>query len=325
MGKTNNTDLKTKQSVEFVCLACCTCKRPIMLEKSLASVSKLIIPQGIRIELVIIDNDEQESAKNTVEEIRKDIKIPLHYVVQKERGLSKARNTAIEEVIKLGATHILFFDDDEILDEKCLSEHIKLYQNSEKAIISTGPTTTIFIDELPNYITKNIVFKQKTSKKTGQVINHSACGNVFFPVSIVKEHNLRFSSEYVFMGGEDGDFFQKAFNLGYIILWNNDAIIYEMVSKSRGNLRWIFKKCYYNGYAGNLLKFKNEKSYLKKLLFIFKHVLVICVNIVLLIPSLLFGLPTFFNLVGIIIRTKGKIDAIIKTKPIDFYRNISGE
>ena len=319
----NYNDMKIP--IDFVCLTCCTCKRPKMLEKSLNSIKELIIPQNIRVEILVVDNDSEKSAEKTVEKIKQELNIPIHYKIEIERGISNARNKALEEVLELGASHILFFDDDEILDRNCLIEHINLYQNNKDTVISTGPTINKFIDKLPSYITKHLVFKQKTSKRTGQIIDHSACGNVFFPVSLIKDYNLRFSKEYTFMGGEDGDFFKRAFALGFTIVWNNEAVIYEMISKSRGNINWILKKCYYNGYAGTMLKIKNEKNILNKLFILSKQLIVLIINCIILIPSIFFGLTNFLNILGIMIRTKGKIDAIIKTKPIDFYRNISGE
>lgn len=319
----NYNDMKIP--IDFVCLTCCTCKRPKMLEKSLNSIKELIIPQNIRVEILVVDNDSEKSAEKTVEKIKQELNIPIHYKIEIERGISNARNKALEEVLELGASHILFFDDDEILDRNCLIEHINLYQNNKDTVISTGPTINKFIDKLPSYITKHLVFKQKTSKRTGQIIDHSACGNVFFPVSLIKDYNLRFSKEYTFMGGEDGDFFKRAFALGFTIVWNNEAVIYEMISKSRGNINWILKKCYYNGYAGIMLKIKNEKNILNKLFILSKQLIVLIINCIILIPSIFFGLTNFLNILGIMIRTKGKIDAIIKTKPIDFYRNIYGE
>ena len=322
---THNQIIEKKTKIEFVCLACCTCKRPKMRKETLKSINDLIVPDDIRIEAVIIDNDNESSAKSTVEEFKSITNIPIHYKIEKERGISNARNSALEEIISLGASHILFFDDDEILDKNCLIEHIKLYKNNPNAIISSGPTINKFIDKLPSYITKHMVFKQRTTKKTGLIREYCACGNVFFPVSLIKDYNLRFSKEYTFMGGEDGDFFKRAFALGFTIVWNNEAIIYEMVSKSRGNINWILKKCYYNGYAGTMLKIKNEKDNIKKFFIMSRQICVLIINSIILIPSIIFGLTNFLNILGIIIRTKGKIDAIIKTKPIDFYRNISGE
>ena len=46
------------------------------------------------------------------------------------------------------------------------------------------------------------------------------------------------------MGGEDGDFFEKATNLGFTIVWKKEAIIYELVTSSRANLDYILAKSY---------------------------------------------------------------------------------
>lgn len=313
----------TKQPIDFVLLCCCTCKRPQMLGKCLNSINKLHLPKNKKVEILICDNDEQKTAESIVKEFSSYSKIPMHYVVETQRGICFARNKILDEAIKLKASHILFFDDDEILNITCLLEHIFLYETNTQAFISSGPTKNIFTEKLPKYITKNLVFKQKTSKRTGFKRDYCACGNVFFPTSIVKDFNLKFSSEYIFMGGEDGDFFKRASNLGFTIIWNNEAIIYEMVSKSRGNIKWILNKSYYNGYAGTILKFKNSNK--TKTAYIIKQILTLLLNSIILPFSILLGLTTFFNVLSICFRTKGKIDAAIKNTPIEFYKNISGE
>ena len=98
-----------------------------------------------------------------------------------------------------------------------------------------------------------------------------------------------------------------------------------MVSKSRANIGWILKKCYYNGYAGTMLKFKGEKSKAKKLLFLCRQSIVLALDILILLPSVLAGPLCFFNVLGTCFYTKGKIDGIIKGTPIEFYRDIYGE
>ena len=322
---TEDKEIKTptKTQIEFVLLCCCTCKRPKMLTETLKSINKLFLPTNKRVEVLICDNDENETGKKAIESLTTLLKLPIHYVVEKQRGICFARNKVLEEAIKLNASHILFFDDDEILSENCLMEHIFLYETNPYAFISSGPTKNKFIDNLPKHITKNFVFKQKTSKKTGLKRDYCACGNVFFPISIAKEYKLRFSSEYIFMGGEDGDFFKKASNLGFTIIWNNEAIIYEMISKSRGNIKWILNKCYYNGYAGTILKFKNSNKNKKS--YIFKQIITFIANIVILPFSILFGLTLFFNILGICFKIKGKIDGTIKNSPLNFYQTITGE
>ena len=166
-----------------------------MFTETLKSLSNLILPTNKKIEILICDNDVEKTAEKIVKEFSSKFKLPIHYVTEEKRGICFARNKILEEAINLNASHILFFDDDEVLSETCLMEHIFLYETNQNALISPGPTKNKFIDKLPNYITKNIVFKQKTSKKTGLKRDYCACGNVFFPTSLIKDYNQRFSSE----------------------------------------------------------------------------------------------------------------------------------
>ncbi len=312
-----------KPEVTFVLLSCCTCKRPIMLNETLKSIFNLNLPQNIKTEILIVDNDKEESAKDTVLNWQNK-SIKLNYTVEPERGIAYARNKVLNEAIKLNASHILFFDDDEILNEDCLLEHIKLYQTNSDAYISSGPTLNKFMGDFPNYIKNHLVFKQKYTKKTGQKKTDCACGNVFFPVCIAKDFNLRFSAEYRFMGGEDGDFFYRASMLGFNIIWNKEAVIEEMVPKERANIPYILKKCYYNGYAGTIQRIKRFKNNNKRFFYLLKQLPVLFINCIILFPSIFLGPSTFYNILGIIFRTKGKIDASIKANPITFYDKIYG-
>lgn len=317
-------DKVQKPDITYVLLCVCTCLRPKMLYKCLSSINETKTEENLKVEVLVVDNDKLGSAKSIIDEIlAKNFKFKLHYFIEEKRGLSNARNKVLEEAIKLGASHILFFDDDELIQKDCLTEHIKMYRNNPEAYISSGPTINNFMEKYPDYIKKHLVFKQKTTKKTGYQRKDCACGNVFFPVSIAKDYNLRFSQEYVFMGGEDADFFYRANTAGFKIVWNNEAVIEEMVTKERANINYILRKCYYNGYAGTLQRLKRFRN--NKAVYLIKQIFVLFLNMLLLIPSLILGLSAFFNILGICYRTKGKIDAVIKGSPINFYGKIYGQ
>lgn len=317
--------LVEKSSVDFVLVSLCTCKRPLMLGEALLSVNTLNLPEKVRVEILVVDNDENESAKEKVLDLSSKIKLPVHYVVEKTRGISYARNKILETAVEMNASHILCFDDDEILDENCLFEHVKFYNSCENVYISSGPAYNKFIGEYPKYITDSIVFKQSTSKETGFVRKKCATNNVFFPVSLAKDYGLKFSTEYVFMGGEDGDFFGRASKLGFTIVWNKEAIVYELVTKSRANLDYILKKAFYNGYSSSLLKLKNPKKRKKRVLYAIKFTFVCFLNCISLLPSSFLGVYMFFKNLEVIVKTIGKLQGVIKNKPIDFYKDIYGE
>ncbi len=309
-----------KTEIEYILISCCTCMRPEMLANALKSINEITVPKNIKIEILVCDNDPLKSGKSAVEDFSKESKFLVHYVSEENRGICFARNKVLDEAIKLNASHIFFFDDDEVLDKNSLIEHIKLYQTNEKAYISSGPAFNTFDKKYPNFITKNIIFKQSTTKETGLEREDCATNNVFFPVSLVKDFNILFSSEYRFMGGEDGDFFGRAKEQGFTIIWNNEAIVYEMVTNARANLKYIFKKSYYNGYSSALLKARKKKN--KR---IFVYLLTLAFYTLVTIPSILLGLTAFVNCISQFLKAKGKVDASIKNTGINFYQDIYGK
>ena len=139
---------------------------------------------------------------------------------------------------------------------------------------------------------------------------------------MLTKNNLRFSEKYVFIGGEDGEFFHRASQNGYKIVQNSESVLYEIVPRKRANIKYIFKKSYYNGFASAYSRFKNSK---KKYLYTIKQMIILCVNLLLIIPALIFGLTGFVNCISMAIRAFGKIMGAISKKPINFYRKVYGE
>ena len=313
-----------KPEIEFVLICVCTYKRPNMLENALNSIDTLNRCQGIKTAVLVVDNDEAESARSVVEKFGHTSDIPVHYVVEKQRGIAFARNRVLDEAVKLEASHIAFFDDDEILDKNWLCSHINFYRNNDNVLISSGPTYCKFNGEYPSYIKNNKIFKTSTTKKTGEQRSICASGNVFFPVAVSKISNLCFDNRFVFMGGEDGDFFSRAAEAGYTIVWNNDAVNYEITGQQRANLKWLLNRYYYNGYSSALLKLlKNNNPFIKALYFI-KYSISFLGSAILLILSIVCGLTMFFNVLGLCFKNAGKIAYVIKNKPLEYYKEVNG-
>ncbi len=310
-----------KPEITYILLAICTYKRPNMLKNAINSVKELIIPKDIRTEILIVDNDSEKSAFETVQELKKTTKLNINYVSEEKRGLASARNRVLEEAISRGYSHIFMFDDDEILTPSALQTHFDLYKNNPDCLISSGVVLNKFSPDTPKYIQKNIVFKHKTTKKTGQIKSSCASGNVFIPTETAKS-GLRFSEEFLLMGGEDGDFFSRASKDGWTIVQNSDSIIYEDVSKERATVKYVLKRAYYNGYSSSFLKFKENRkhrfSYITKLIF------VLLSDTILLLPSMFFGLSVFFNILSLSAKTLGKIQGALKNSPMEFYSEVYG-
>ena len=312
-----------KPSISYVLLAVCTYRRPNMLKNTLESVNCLQLPENIKVEILVVDNDSEKSAFQVVENSKSLIKLKINYVAEEKRGLANARNRVLEEAINLKASHIFMFDDDEILTPEALLAHINLYENNENCIISSGIVINEFLEDTPKYIKDNVVFKKRTTKKTGQIRNSCASGNVFIPTEVALD-GLRFSTDFILMGGEDGDFFRRASEAEFTIVQNTDSLIYEHVSKERSTVKYVLKRAYYNGYSGSFNKFKENKKRYVSLFYIIKLIFVFLIDIILLAPSIFLGLSAFVNCLSMCFRTYGKIYGAIKNKPINFYQKTYG-
>ena len=313
-----------KPEIKSIAISCNTFLRPEILEKTLNSIAKLHIPDGIEIKVLVVDNDADASAQAVVKQIQTDFPFEITYKVEEKRGLASARNRLLKAAINLGVSHIAILDDDDVADAEWLYNLVDLYNTQENAFIISGPEYCCFDGDFPDYLTNNNIFVKKTTKKKGEIRKVCSTHNAFFPLSIVKDNDIWFDSSFVFMGGEDGDFFYRAGKSGYTIVFNPDAIVREINGKDRVNARWILSRNFYNGYSGSYLQYKAGQKRLRRLLYLIK-IFIICVLNILISPfSIIFGLTAFYNVLGLSSKNLGKLVGVIRLQPINYYEHLNG-
>lgn len=308
-----------RANVEYVIIACCTYKRPIMLAETVNSLLKINFPENIKTEILIVDNDKEQSAKNTVLKYQNS-HIKINYAVEENSGLANVRNKALNEAIRLGTTHILFIDDDETADKDWLVNHIEFYNSHDDISVSSGPTYKKFDKHYPKYITENNFFKKRTTKKTGQYRKTCASGNVFFSLDIVKDNNLYFSKDFNYLGGEDMNFFRRVSEKGYKIGWNDTAVNYEWIDETRANIKWLLNRAYFNGYASSVVKFQNSTNFVKRIFYIATRFFTVIFNLFITIFSILGGFTMFLNTLCLVLKNVGKLAGAVNMKPVQYYQ-----
>lgn len=311
--------------MEKVVISICTYKRPNMLERALNKIKELKIPENINIEVLIVDNDEKGSAKPVIEKIKDSFLHKINYEIQPERGLSNARNKVLETALDLKADYIACFDDDDTPDKNWLYElwnfEKLMKEKKQKSVIVTGPAFSKFDKKYPKYITMN--FRQRTTKKTGQLRHTAATGNVLIPIEVVK-NGVFFDSCYKFMGGEDGEFFQKAQSYGFEIYWCNEAIIYENITEEKANIKRILNRYFYNGFSNVFFELKKMDSFLYRLKISVKAIINIVLCLLILPFSIILGRVGFFGVLSSILKSAGKFSALIRKEPLNFYKETIG-
>ena len=201
------------------------------------------VPPAIRI--VVVDNDETESAREVVDDARSFLRYPVHYRVEKRIGIPQARNAA------LAAAHdsdwIAFVDDDEAPEPGWLDALLRT-QRATGADVVTGPSLPLFVEPPPDWIVASRLF-EPLRHATGAPVPTAYTNNVLVRGSVLRALDSFFDERFTLGVGEDAELFARVAAAGGRIVWADDAIVHENVPPARATLRWILARGYRDGAA----------------------------------------------------------------------------
>lgn len=120
----------------LISLIICTYNRSDILKISLQSYLKLIVPKGIEVELVIVDNNSKDNTNKTIHSfIEKSPRLDCRYIFEPQQGLSYARNTGYQYA---KGDYIAYLDDECTLPPQWLEVAIKTINSYSPAFLG-GP------------------------------------------------------------------------------------------------------------------------------------------------------------------------------------------
>lgn len=97
----------------------CTHNRCALLEKTLRSLRQMEVPEELRWEVIVVDNNSSDGTAGMVAELsRQDPSFPLRYVAEARQGIALARNAGVESA---RGDIIAFVDDDVLVGSSWLS------------------------------------------------------------------------------------------------------------------------------------------------------------------------------------------------------------
>lgn len=240
-----------------------TLQREKMLSRCLDSLDKLAADADFETLVVIVDNDQNQSARSLVEAKAASFSHPLYYYSEPRRGIPVARNSAIEEAHRLGADLIAFIDDDEWVDPAWLKNAYAYFQQHNANIVVSGNVISVFPEGTPEHICKAM---QRTIHHSGVELSACATNNVLFPVLLTRDWGMRFDESRPLAGGTDTKFFALVRERGMKILKCAEATVYEEVPASRATLSWMSKRKYRAGITEYWRKRRDGVSLLRILL-----------------------------------------------------------
>ncbi len=229
-----------------VAICALTYMRPKGLKKLLDGIEQLEIPESLSTRVFVVDNDPERSAESLVES-RSDggAGPPVTYHGEPARGISHARNAAIDQACRWGADWICFIDDDEWPDPRWLVEFLTTAQQTSADIVS-GPVEAVFESPPPEWVVDGRFFEGRRHQHNAPM-HYATTSSVLIRRSILDGMDGPFDPVFGMSGGEDTHLFAQLRERGCKLVWSDRALVYETVPLSRTNEKWLLRREFRRG------------------------------------------------------------------------------
>lgn len=237
MGK----DLK----LDHISVCICTFKRPTMLAKALEGVISQATDDKFTFEVVVVDNDCNRSAEDTVRRLQLQTGIRIKYDCEPQQNISLTRNRTIRNA---EGVLIAFIDDDEFPEQNWLLALYATYVKYTAAGV-LGPVIPYYEGTPPDWLVKSDLCVRR-SFQTGTILTklrYMRTGNVLFLKDILSDGDLAFDPKFGRSGGEDYDFFDRMLKRDCSFVWCNEACVYEYVPLERQKKKYLIKRAFIRG------------------------------------------------------------------------------
>jgi succinoglycan biosynthesis protein ExoM len=276
-----------------------------MLERLLTHIGQQQTEELFTFSVIVVDNDQNESARRVVEQFQGQLGKRINYSVEPIRNIALVRNRAVKAA---DGDFIVFIDDDEFPVRSWL---VNLYKGAAGRPVAgvLGPVLPHFDKSAPKWVIRG-GFYDRPRHATGFEMPWQECrtGNVLIRREILPTNEPCFREEFG-KGGEDQDFFWRMTESGHRFVWCDEAIAYEEVPPTRCTRKFLLSRAMLRG--KNSLR--HQSGRLKKL---GKSALAVPVYL-LLLPVLIFaGQHYFMRYLVKLADHGGRLLALIGLNPI---------
>ena len=188
-------------------------------------------------QVIVVDNDEHETARQTIQPFLDKYGDRIRYVHAPARNISIARNAVLDHA---ETKWVAFIDDDEFASYDWL---FNLASLRARADIILGPVKAVYNDDTPKWVSA-CDFHSTLVKED---IWNAFTGNVMLDMDTVRRCAARFDIRFGKTGGEDTFFFRHMKAHGASIVYAENAVIYEDVPAVRATAAWILRRKYRSG------------------------------------------------------------------------------
>lgn len=243
---------------DHICVCICTFKRPNLLKRLLECLCQQLTNNRFSFSTVVVDNDYERSAEQTVKDLRTAFWGTIDYHVEPIKNIALARNRALRSST---GDYIAFIDDDEAPPtDWLLNLYLTCTTYGSSAVL--GPVEPQFDHLPPKWIVRGKLCERKRYP-TGTLLHwtETRTGNVLIRRSVFDAIPEPFRREFR-VGGEDIDFFRRLSAAGHQFVWCDEAPVYELIPPERCTKKYFLRRAYLQGHLSS--RYFDDKDYLRK-------------------------------------------------------------
>jgi glycosyltransferase involved in cell wall biosynthesis len=236
----------------------CTHRNPLLLNKTLESLSIQTIRRGLY-EVIVVDNNSGDSTRQVVDRYPE-----VRYIFEEKLGLSHARNTGVQDV---RGDIIAFIDDDAEASEGWLEALLKIYEAVPDAWAVGGKVLPIWDAPKPDWITED-KFRQLSLVVWGDAsrplhwperiigTNCSFRRQVFSDIGFFDTGLGRIGT--VLLGNEDTEIQQRIHALGRLVYYTPDAVVHHHVPAHRMTREYFKRRSEGTIFSQSILSLRSQ-------------------------------------------------------------------
>ena len=236
--------------VVSVCL--CTFKRAEQLRELLHDLLAQTALERM-LEIIVVDNDAEGSARPVIDAVTADAALPVHYLVQPEQNIAITRNWAVREA---RGEWLAMMDDDERAPPDWVAQLLATAARYDADGVF-GPVIYRPPDDAPEWFRKGDFFS-RPARETGSRPpgNKLYTNNVLIRADALRRVEGPFDPAYVLVGGSDTDTMSRVHATGAKLVWCQEAAVTEDVAPNRMQVGWLLRRAERGGrdYAGLILR-----------------------------------------------------------------------
>lgn len=230
----------------------CTYNRCESLARTLESAYAMKVPDSIRWELLVVDNNSRDGTRKTIRDFRNrcNAGLPPKYILEENQGLSHARNRGIREA---RGNIIAFTDDDVEVDSDWLTNIVREFSRAEASCVS-GRILPIWEGAKPDWLGEDLyhhIALLNLGEERRRLSSPTAWGaNLSYKADVFRKYGLFDTSightGGKLYGGEEVEFNRNLLKAGENIIYCPDILVRHHISKGRMQKsyfrKWSFDK-----------------------------------------------------------------------------------